>query len=94
MFISFFLLFYAVIFIMFCNNICYNVIVLRDIIFSRSLSNNIDCEANSYNLFNSLSSPLPGTRTNHYWWHMRNHGHDPCGVRTHNPEVAWHTLTI
>ena len=29
----------------------------------------LNCEANSYDLFKSLSSPLPGT--NKYWCHMR-----------------------
>ena len=39
-----------------------------------------------HNLFKSLSIPLPGT--NQYWRLMRNHGRDPCGVRTHNPEIV------
>ena len=49
----------------------------------------LDCEASSHNLFKSLSSLLPGT--NQYWCHMRNHGCDQCGVRTHDPEVVGQT---
>ena len=48
-------------------------------------------EASFYNLFKTLSSPLPGT--NQYnWCHMRNHGREPCGVPTHDPKVAKQTL--
>ena len=45
------------------------------------------CEASSHNL--SLSSSLPGI--NQYCCHMRNHGRDPCGVQTHDPEVVRQT---
>ena len=34
-------------------------------------------------------SPLPGT--NQHWCHKRNHGRDPCGVRTQDLEVARQT---
>ena len=34
-------------------------------------------------LFESLSSPLPGT--NQYWCLMEKHGGDPGGARTHDP---------
>ena len=49
----------------------------------------LDCEASCHNLFKSHSSTLPGT--NQYWCHMKNHGRDPCEVRTHDPEVARQT---
>ena len=33
--------------------------------------------------------PLPGT--NKYWFYMRKHGCNSCGVRTYDPEVARQT---
>ena len=45
----------------------------------------LDCGASSHNLLKSLLSPLPGT--NQYWCYMKNHGHDPCVVQTHDPFV-------
>ena len=46
----------------------------------------LDCEASYHNLFKSLSSQFP--ETNQYWCYMKNHGREPCGVRTHDPKVA------
>ena len=43
------------------------------------------CEANSHNLFKSVSSPYLGT--NQHLCHIRNHGCDPCGVGTHDPRL-------